>query len=498
MRNGIRTSSSVVAAIAILLAAGLCAGLPTADAAGITRRISLSPDGAEGDGDSGRPTISGNGRFVVFGSMAGNLVPDDTNEINDVFVYDCLTGRNERISVKPDGTQVIGPSMESCISADGDVVALSSMAWDLDPTNPNGMIDIYVQVRQTGETARITGSWDGSTGSMFSVSGYPKISADGRFVSFHSMLSNLLPGDDPIPDIFVHDRQTAQTTIVSVASDGTKGNDASLGGCISGDGRYVAFVSTADNLVDDDDNVVDDVFVHDRQTGQTTRVSVATDGTQADMGSAQCCISADGRYVAFKSEAGNLVPDDTNDENDVFVHDRQTGQTTRVSIASDGTEADDDSFQPSLSVDGRYVAFDSEAANLVPGDTNEMDDVFVHDRQTGRTSRVSMATDGTQGDHLSTAPSISANGRFVTFQSLAGSLVPDDTNEAWDVFIHERLPGDLNGDCHVNIVDLIRVRDRLHQDVASGDNWQADVNGDGRINILDMLTVRNRLNAQCN
>ena len=215
MRNRIRTSSTVVAAIAILLATVLCVGPPTADAAGITRCISLAPDGTEGDSDSGRPMISGNGRFVVFGSEATNLVPDDTNETNDIFVYDCLADRIERISVKPDGTQVIGPSIESGISRDGSVVALSSMAWDLDPTNPNGMIDVYVQVRQTGETARVTGSWDGSPAPIWSVSGHPDISADGRFVSFYSMLSNLVPDDDPIPDVFVHDRQTGETAMIA-------------------------------------------------------------------------------------------------------------------------------------------------------------------------------------------------------------------------------------------------------------------------------------------
>ena len=159
------------------------------------------------------------------------------------------------------------------------------------------------------------------------------------------------------------------TTRVSVASDGTQSNNSSYNPSISANGRYVAFESEATNLVRGDTNNFRDIFVHDRQTGQTTRVSVASDGTQANGHSYDPSISADGRYVAFASLANNLVSGDTNDQQDIFVHDRQTGQTTRVSVASDGTQASGHSFNPSISADGRYVAFVSSASNLVGGDT---------------------------------------------------------------------------------------------------------------------------------
>jgi Tol biopolymer transport system component len=181
--------------------------------------------------------------------------------------------------------------------------------------------------------------------------------------------------------------------------------------------------------------------VHDRQTGATTRVSVASDGTQAHAGASHPSISADGRYVAFHSLSNNLVPGDTN-AYDVFVHDRQTGATTLVSVASDGTQANEQSRHPSISADGRYVAFHAHDSNLVPGDTNNAWDTFVHDRQTGETTRVSVASDGTQGNSFSRHPIISADGRSVAFESEASNLVSGDTNgpgvTGIDIFVHDR------------------------------------------------------------
>src|SRR5262249_39389558 len=195
------------------------------------------------------------------------------------------------------------------------------------------------------------------------------------------------------------------------------------GPAISADGRYVAFASVATNLVPNGSHPLNDVFVHDRVTGETTRVSVASDGTpgNADFGSVS--ISADGRFVAFESNAGNLVPGDSGYP-DIFVHDRVTGQTTRESVASDGTQANGDSHQTSLSADGRFVAFVSYAANLVPNDTNQAPDVFVHDRLTGGTILVSKASSGDEANGaVSQFPALSAAGRFVAFVSDATNLV---------------------------------------------------------------------------
>jgi Tol biopolymer transport system component len=255
-------------------------------------------------------------------------------------------------------------------------------------------------------------------------------------VAFRS-LSGLVGNDtNGATDIFIRDRQTSQTSRVSIASNGTQGNDDSFNPSLSADGRYVAFESLANNLVSNDTNGATDIFIHDRQTSQTNRVSVASNGTQGNLFSFAPSLSADGRYVAFYSAANNLVNNDTNSTLDIFVHDRQTGQTSRVSVASNGTQGNDESYNPSLSADGRYVAFSSFANNLVSNDTNSTLDIFVHDRQTGQTSRVSVASNGAQANGASDFPSLSANGRYIAFASQASTLVSGDANGAQDVFVH--------------------------------------------------------------
>ena len=216
----------------------------------------------------------------------------------------------------------------------------------------------------------------------------------------------------------------AQTTErVSVASNGGQADSSSVNPAVSADGRFVAFESDASNLVGGDTNGLNDIFVHDRQTGTTERVSVATGGTEANGVSYTPAISADGRFVAFYSNATNLVGGDTNGTSDVFVHDRQTGTTERVSVATGGAEANGGSSTAAISADGRFVAFHSDATNLVSGDTNGARDIFVHDRQTGTTERVSVATGGAQANSGSANPAISADGRFVAFYSVATNLV---------------------------------------------------------------------------
>jgi len=316
-------------------------------------------------------------------------------------------------------------------------VAFDSYADNLVSGDTNSTGDVFVHDRQTGQTARVSIASDGSQGTSSSESS--SISADGRYVSFHTDADNLVSGDtNDSDDVFVHDRQTGTITRVSVASDGGQGDHNSWSASISGDGFFVAFVSDATNLVNGDTNSESDIFVHDRQTGETTLVSVASDGTQENSSSRYPSLSADGRYVVFDSGADNLVSGDTNSALDVFVHDRQTGETTRISVASDGSQGISSSSYPSISADGRYVAFESWADNLVSGDTNGTGDVFVHDRLTGLTERVSLTSGGSQVNYNSWSPSITANGGFVAFASYAPNLVPDDTNNETDIFVHER------------------------------------------------------------
>ncbi|MCQ3933239.1 MAG: hypothetical protein DPW16_22560 [Chloroflexi bacterium] len=209
----------------------------------------------------------------------------------------------------------------------------------------------------------------------------PDISADGRYVTFMSYATNLVSGDtNGQPDVFVHDRTTGTTTRVSIASDGTQANDYSVEPSISGDGRYVVFHSWATNLIGGDTNAQGDIFVHDRTTGTTTRVSVASNGTQSNSWSRYPMISTDGRYVAFYSSASNFTSVPTYIPN-LYMHDRTTGTTSIVSIGVDGAPSGFGLalWYPSISGDGHYVAFSSIAANLVIGDTNGQYDVFVHD-----------------------------------------------------------------------------------------------------------------------
>jgi hypothetical protein len=347
-------------------------------------------------------------------------------------------GQAVRASVASGGAQGNSISAWSALSADGRYVAFHSSASNLVAGDTNDRDDVFVHDRATGETTRVSVASGGTQANDTSLR--PALSADGRYVAFHSSASNLVAGDTNGGfDLFVHDRQTGQTTRVSVGTGGTQSNGDSLRPVLSADGRHVAFHSLASNLVAGDTNLTWDVFVHDRQTGQTVRVSVTSDGTQGDNFSSDPALSADGRYVAFSSSASNLVAGDTNAVSDAFVHDRQTAQTMRVSVASGGAQGNGEGAWPVLSADGRYVAFMSMSSNLVAGDTNGANDAFVHDRQTGQTTRVSVASGGGQGNGFSDVPRLSADGRYVVFRSAASNLVTGDTNNALDVFVHDRV-----------------------------------------------------------
>ena len=416
----------------------------SAPTSGTTTRDSVASDGTQGNDFSAEASISATGRFVAFNSPASTLVSGDTNGVPDVFVHDRKTGQTTRVSVASDGTEGNCNSDFPSLSVNGRYVAFDSCADNLVSGDSNGFVDTFVHDRATGQTTLVSVASDGTQGNE-SSSSHVSISANGRYVAFQSFASNLVSGDtNNTLDVFVHDRQTGQTTRVSVRSNGTQGNGLSAHPSISANGRYVAFASSASNLVNGDNNGAEDVFIHDRKTGRTTLVSVASDGTPGNGESAFPSLSANGHYVAFFSSASNLVSGDTNFTSDIFVHDRQTGRTTRVSVASDGTQANDGSGTLSISANGRYVAFESVASNLVSSDTNNSQDIFVHDRQKGQTTRVTVASDGTQGNGNSFDPypaSISANGRFVAFESVASNLVSDDTNGVTDFFVHDRKGG---------------------------------------------------------
>ncbi|UQN10823.1 NPCBM/NEW2 domain-containing protein [Deinococcus sp. QL22] len=398
-------------------------------------RMSLSNDGSEGNEDSYDSSISANGRLVAFVSTASNLVPGDTNTQTDVFVHNIQAGTTTRASVANDGSQSNGYALNPSISVDGRWVVFVSNASNLVPGDTNGHRDVFVRDLQAGTTTRVSLANDGSQSNSGSFNFNSSISADGRLIAFSSFASNLVPGDtNGDRDVFVRDLQAGTTTRVSLANDGSQSNGFSDQSSISADGRWVVFNSYASNLISSDTNNQSDVFMRNLQTGTTTRISLANDGSQSNNLSDQPSISADGRWVAFNSFASNLIPNDTNGATDVFVRDLQAGTTTRVSLTNDGAQSTGFSDKPVISSDGRWVAFNSDANNFVPGDTNGATDVFVRDLQMSTTTRINVKRDGLQSTGLTLQPSISADGHSVAFYSDADDLVPGDTNGTFDVF----------------------------------------------------------------
>jgi hypothetical protein len=294
---------------------------------------------------------------------------------------------------------------------------------------------MYLRDRSTATTEVVsTGIWGAGNG----VSDNGTITTDGSLVSFSSASDNLVWGDSNlVADIFLRDRAAGTTTRISLSPTGFQANAPSALPRITPDGRFVVFWSSASNLVTGDTNATRDVFVYDVSAGTIERDSVDSSGAEGNDRSAAGSISADGRFVAFHSAATNLVSGDTNGAADIFVHDRTTGVTERVSVDSAGGEADDDSSVASISSDGRFVAFQSSATNLVSGDTNGREDIFVHDRSTGTTTRVSVDSNGTEANLFSHGPKISGSGATVAFQSFASNLVTGDTNYVADIFVND-------------------------------------------------------------
>ncbi len=305
-----------------------------------------------------------------------------------------------------------------------------------------------------GDTTRIDVDSNGVGAN--SSSEYSSVSADGRYVAFESFADNLVDGDtNGVEDIFLRDTQMNTTTRVSLASDGAQGNGESWSHALSADGRYVAFSSSSDNLVSGDTNMGFDVFVRDTMLNTTKRVSVSSSGEEGDGWSDKVSISTDGRYVAFSSWSVNLVSGYTNGLLHVFVRDTVLNTTTLASVSSSGAQGNLNSTflfyptdKPSVSADGRYVAFTSYASNLVNEDTNGVTDIFVHDTETKTTKRVSVDSSGAQAESGTAGvgfslgsynPSISADGRYVAFESYAYNLVSGDTNENMDIFVRDTI-----------------------------------------------------------
>lgn len=424
--------SLFTAALTALVATGIGSGAP-----GDTTRASIGTGGIEGNGDSITPGISANGARVVFKSRASNLVPGDTNTFDDIFVRDRTAGTLTRASIPVTGGEPNAHVTEPAISADGSVVAFSTTATNMAPGIPAGVSQVYV--RAGGVTQLVSKANDGSPGTGNSY--VPSLSADGRYVAFWSNANNLVGGADApfTSDVFVFDRQASTIELISKSALGAPANpgeDSHLPS-ISGNGRYVVFQSLSTTFSPADTNGQRDIYLRDRQANTTTLTSTSTGGTLGDLESAAPAISDDGSTAAWESRATTLVPGDTNGDWDVFVRILATNTTTRVSVSTAGTQAVGASGGAALSADGRYVSFQSAAPNLVAGDTNANTDIFVRDRQLAKTTRESLSNTGQQVIASSTNAEMTDDGRLVAFHSAAGDLVAGDTNSRFDVFVHE-------------------------------------------------------------
>ncbi|MGH3056206.1 MAG: TolB family protein, partial [Gaiellaceae bacterium] len=319
---------------------------------------------------------------------------------------------------------------------DGLIIAFYSDATNLVADDTNGQSDVFVRLRSSATTERVSLGADGAQGNGPSLN--PSINRDGNLVAFQSQASNLVPNDhNGLADIFVHDRSGETTERVC---DGIEPNGSSFAPSISANGRFVAFTSAATNLVPavPDKNGHLDIFVCDRETGAIDIASISSDGSQGNGDSILPAISEDGRFVAFKSLASNLVPNDFNNLVDVFVRDREGQVTERISESFSGGDSNDVSFPPSISYDGRFVAFGSAANNIVRADVNHVSSVFVRDRMFKLSLLVDVNALGQQANAGTpdVPPSVSGDGKQIGYVSFASNLVVvPDRNGTSDVFI---------------------------------------------------------------
>jgi Tol biopolymer transport system component len=437
----------------------LAAAIAAPAVAQTTELVSQSTSGVQADNWASDGEVSGDGRYVVFWSHSEVLVPDDSNGDADVFLRDTVAGVTERISVAPDGSQVTGDSHSPVVSADGRYVAFSSDSDGIVPHVGGQVRQVFVRDRLLGVTSLVSVSPTGEQGNNYSALHWRgiAISADGRHVAFESKASNLVAGTSGT-QIYVRDLVAGLTFCASRSSTGVPGNGQSGVPALSADGRHVAFESQASNLVPGDTNKTlgltgADVFVRDLELLTTVRVSVSSAGVEANADSHAPSISADGQLVAFHSWAFTLAPQDAFGD-DVFVHDLAAGTTQRITNGPGGWFANNNSQSPSISADGRWVAYDSIASNLVPDDTNGDQDVFLHDRGTGLTTRVSVTDAGDQVESHSRLPRISADGRRLVFNSWANDWVSGPLTETLHLFLRDAGPWTNEGAALAGITGL--------------------------------------------
>lgn len=413
------------------------------------------------------PTLNENGRYVLFWTDDSKLIPNDFNSTGDIYLRDRQINETVRVSIGNGNVEANNLTFaENDISDNGTLIVYASNATNLIGGDTNGFTDIFVFDRGLGAVARasITFNEIQTNGPSYK----PVISGDGRFVAFRSQASNIVANRSSTqPDIFLFDRAGqpgARMAQINVHSNGTPANQEDNNGriAINSNGNFIAFDSIATNLVGNDTNGRRDIFLRDRTTNKTTRISLGLNGAQANGHSSHPAISATGRYIAFRSEANNLVEGDTNNFADIFVYDREEDTITRVNVSREGEQANSNAEMPGITSNGRFVSFQSTAKNMVAGDVNNTADIFVHDRNTGVTTVVSIAGNGAQANGFN-APihSISGDGGFIAFESVANNLVQNDTNNSNDIFVARGGP---NSPTNLTVSDITSTSLKLTWD----------------------------------
>jgi Tol biopolymer transport system component len=449
--------NSKAAAMAILLILS-SAGVSAAEITMISRRSQRNPS----NGASGEPATSETGQVVAFRSAATNLAERCKNGFTHIFVRDRNTGTIGCVSVNSSGDQSNGDSFAPSISADGRFIAFTSTATNLAGDNcDNGLHQIYVRDRVSGTTRCISVNSNDRNGNGDSHAS--SISEEGRFVAFDSAATNLTGNecDNGLNHIFVHDRTDGTTTCVSVRSNGDNGNGDSFDPSISADGRVVVFQSTASNLAPRCNNGNSHIYIHNLDTGETHCVSQNNEGEQSNGNSMLARVSGDGRFVVFQSGSTNVTRRCVNGAMHIFVRDLIEGGITCASVDNRGNQGNGDSVQPSISSNGRFVAFSSEATNLSGNRCADgVAQVFLRDRLDEKTGCASVVgRKKVQGNGASTNPWIAANGSLITFESDASNLVKKDLNGLRDVFargISASRSADGDGSSFVIIFDLLQ------------------------------------------
>jgi Tol biopolymer transport system component len=445
--------------IASLVISAAFAGVASAGDGDGTVRVSVASDGSQANGSSGQyyADISGNGRYVVFGSVADNLDPRDHNANGEnIFlrdrdpdgngIFDEDGGTTQLVDVTLGGYAGDGGTESEDITPDGRFVVFSGACSNFVADDTNGSADVFLLDRDPdgngifdeGNQAIERVSLGANGVQANSYSQFCAVSADGRLIAFSSFASNLVAGDkNGRVDVFLRDRSAVTTTRVSVGLDGQEPDGDSYVPVISADGRFVAFTSLADNLIPNDTNHQNDIFLYELATGTTSLVSVATDGGGANGDSQAPRISGDGGRVVFSSTASNLFPDDGNDFVDVFMFDAATGVVSRLSETPDGVAADGESQSPVIARDGTAVLFTSEADNLIGLEVTHVASVFLRDLTAGTIEKASVRPIG-EPNGTSFSYGISDDHLQVCFGSQATDLVASDTNTDTDLFVRDR------------------------------------------------------------